>query len=302
MSKKIFFLILTGSLLFFLTACEKEKAKEIVSEKEGVEYYQRGEYKKALPLLQQAADSGNAAAHYYLGLIHLKNNHKEESGKNACNCFVKSADSGYQKAYLKSAGCYLTGTGVEQDFKSAFEWGKKAADTADEIRMDDRDRLFLALLMGGLYANGKGTLQDFSEAAKWYEKAAETGDATGQSMMAFFTYSGKGVLMNREKSRYWAEKAAAQGSPYGEVILGMLSQYRENPDIKEAINWYEKAARQDNKVAYYQLGVIYEKGLAVKKDLAKAHHYYQLAAESGRDYIIQELVDFETRNNLNKKD
>lgn len=302
MAKKIFFLILTGSLLFFLTACEKEQAKEIVSEKEGMEYYRKGEYKKASPLLRRSADSGNAAAYYYLGLIHLKSKGKEESGKNACNCFVKSAESGYPKAYLKSAGCYLTGTGVEQDFKSAFEWGKKAADTADEIRMDDKDRLFLALLMGGMYANGKGTLQDFSEAAKWYKKAAEMGDATGQSMMAFFTYSGRGVLMNREKSRYWAERAAAQGSPYGEIILGMLSQYRENPDMKEAMHWYRKAAGQDNKVAYYQLGVIYEKGLAVKQDLAKAHHYYQLAAQSGRDYIVQELIDFEARHKLNKKD
>lgn len=298
MLKKVFFLLIIGSLFFSLTACEKEKGSEIISEKEGLDYYQKGEYSKALPLLQKSADSGNPAAYYYLGKLYLANQRVEETGKNPCYCFLRAAEGAYPNAYLMVASCYFVGEGIEQDFNKAFKWGKKAAEVADEIHMNDQDRLFLAVLMGSLYANGKGTLQDFSEAAKWFRQAAEKDYAPAQGMMAFYYYSGKGVLTDKEKAKYWAEKAAQKEDSVGQNMLGMLYQYADNPDMKQAVIWYEKAAAQGNYAAQQALGSIYEKGNGVKKDLTKAYHYYRLAAKSGKDYTIKALSDFETKHKL----
>ena len=298
MLKKLFSLLIIASLVYALAACEKEKTNGIISEKEGVEYYQKGEYEKALPLLGQAADSGNAAAFYYLGLMKREGNDTAKSEEKSCEHFLKAAEGNYKKAYLKVAECFFAGKEFKQDFSSAFKWGKKAAGVVDEIQMDDKDRLALAIIMGNLYASGKGTLQDFSEAAKWLHQAAEKDYAPAQGMMAFFYYSGQGVLANKEKAKYWAEKAASQGDMMGEFALGMLYQYRDNPDMKEAKSWYEKSAMKNNEVAQYQLGRIYENGTGVKKDLTKAHHYYRLAAKSGKDYPIKALSDFERKHKL----
>lgn len=294
--------MIASSLFLSLLSCEKGKSREIISEKEGVTYYQKGEYEKALPLLRKAADSDNAAAFYYLGLMQREGKGTEKNYGKSCENFRKAAEGGYQNAYLLTGICYRIGDGVKRDDTEAFRWAKKAADTVDQSRMNNEDKLVLSLFMADRYFAGEGTLQDFSEAAKWYEKAARLGDPRAQGVMAFFTFSGKGVVKDREKTKYWAEKAASQGDSMGEAFLGALFHYRENPDMKKAILWYEKSAMKNNEVAQYQLGRIYENGTGVKKDLTKAHHYYRLAAKSGKESMIKALADFEARHKLKKTD
>lgn len=65
--KKIFTLFLISSIVFVLTACTREEPKEFNSRQVGIEYYERSEYKEALPLLEKASESGNVMASYYLG-------------------------------------------------------------------------------------------------------------------------------------------------------------------------------------------------------------------------------------------
>lgn len=298
MLKKIFSLLVTSVLFFSLTACEKEKANGIISEKEGVEYYRKGEYEKALPLLQKAADSGNGKASYYLGEMYFFGKGRESNDHLSCQHYMKAAEAGVEKAYFPTGLCYFFGKGVEKNSSAAFKWAKKATETVNQIESSDDDKKHLFVFMGNFYIKGIGTLQDFSEAAKWFEQAAELGDERAQATMAFFYYSGQGVLMSKEKSKYWAEKAAAQDNEIGEFALGMLNQFNDPPAIKEAVYWYEKAAEKNHEGAQYELGVIYEKGVGIEQDLAKAHHYYKLAATSGRSYLVEELSNFEKRHNL----
>lgn len=148
-----------------------------------------------------------------------------------------------------------------------------------------------------MYYNGLGTLKDTSEAAKWYEKAAEKGDAFSQAMLAMQYYSGQGILTNMEKAQYWAEKSAEQNDDAGQMMMGILSQYRSpEPDMKTAIGWYEKAARQENPAAQHQLATFYEEGVVVPKDLKKAKYYYEQAANSKKsDNLVKALKEFEMR-------
>ncbi len=266
---------------------------------EGIHYYRKGEYEKALPLLQRSADSGNAESLYYLGKMHRQGKGVEENLPESCRYFLKAAEKDYRGAYLLTAVCYRMGEGVAQDDKEALRWGKKAAQEWGENEQSDEEKKMLALFMGNAYAHGKGTLKDFSKAAKWYEEAAILGDVGAQSAIAFFYYSGQGVVMNKEKARYWAEKATAQGSDMGELMLGMLHQFhQEPPDMKQAIYRYEQAARKGNAGARYQLGALYEKGIGVKPDMAKAHDYYRQAAQSGRMDFVKALSDFEKEHHL----
>lgn len=301
-NQKDYIFLLLCILLFSLTACKNEKTQEIVSEKEGMEYYQKGEYEKSLPLFQKAAESGNGNASYYLGEIYRFGKGSERNDNLSCQYYIKAAEAGVEKAYFPTGICYFYGKGTEKNNSAAFKWTKKAAEKINQIELSDYDKKHLLVFMGNFYIKGIGTLQDFSEAAKWFEQAAKLGDERAQATMAFFYYSGKGVLTSKEKAKYWAEKAAAQGDSTGQMILGMLYQYRENPNMKEAVSWYEKSSEQNNEVGQYQLGIIYENGESVKQDLTKAHHYYRLAAESGKESMIKALADFEARYKLDKKD
>ena len=52
-------------------------------------------------------------------------------------------------------------------------------------------------------------------------------------------------------------------------------------DLKQAFDWYSKAAKQGHEGAQYKVGVFYEKGMGVKKDPKLAMEWYKKAASNG---------------------
>jgi hypothetical protein len=52
-------------------------------------------------------------------------------------------------------------------------------------------------------------------------------------------------------------------------------------DLKQAFDWYSKAAKQGHDGAQYKMGTFYEKGLVVKKDTKVAMDWYNKSASSG---------------------
>lgn len=296
MLKSLFSLITLIALCFSLSACQKEKTREADSGEKGVEYYRQGKYRKALPLLKKSADSGNAAALYYLGLMHRQGNGVEKNAGKSCQYFLKAAEGGYPDAYLVTGVCYRKGNGFSRDDREAFKWARKAADKTGESGTGDEERRTLAVLLGDGYFAGEGTVQDFPKAAKWYEKAAELGDTHSRGMLAFLYCSGKGVLIDREKAKYWADRAVGRKDDMGEYTLGRLSLLAEPPDTKKALYWYGKASAQGNPWAQQALGEMYEEGNGVRRDLARARHYYRLAAKSGMEDMKKALDEFEARH------
>ena len=52
-------------------------------------------------------------------------------------------------------------------------------------------------------------------------------------------------------------------------------------DLEKAIYWYNKAAKNGNEKAQYNLGRCYSSGLGVEKDEFKAFEYYRKSVEKG---------------------
>jgi TPR repeat protein len=61
----------------------------------------------------------------------------------------------------------------------------------------------------------------------------------------------------------------------------------------EAVEWFRRAAEQGNALAQYNLGVMYEHGEGVPKDLVQAHKWVSLAASSGRPKAREVLTRME---------
>lgn len=104
-------------------------------------------------------------------------------------------------------------------------------------------------------------------------KQAEEGDAGAQFRLGLVYYNGS----NYEKALEWWLKAAKQGVEDAYYCLGCI--YLERKDFQSAEKNYLKALKKSLiNEAGFQLGVIYENGLGLEKDIDKAIEYYKKGA------------------------
>jgi len=85
------------------------------------------ELRESLEAAQKAADAGNAAGQYNLGMHYDYGFGVEESDEEAFKCYEKAAMQGHSDAMHKYAWAYGHGRGVEPDTEKFYEWEKKAA-------------------------------------------------------------------------------------------------------------------------------------------------------------------------------
>jgi TPR repeat protein len=76
---------------------------------------------------------------------------------------------------------------------------------------------------------------------------------------------------------------AARGNAVAQYDLGLLYDEGEGvtKDVVQAVGWFRKAAEQGSAVAQTHCGVMYEGGLGVPKDESTAVEWYRKAAEQG---------------------
>jgi predicted small lipoprotein YifL len=112
------------------------------------------------------------------------------------------AEAGDAKAQYNLGVMYRTGQGVEQDFKEAVNWYRKAADQGD---------VEAQFTLGLMYDTGEGVEQDFKEAVKWYQNAADQGYADAQYNLGVMYGMGNGVEQNYVTAYAWASIAITNG-------------------------------------------------------------------------------------------
>lgn len=157
------------------------------------------------------------------------------------------------------------------------------------------------------YKKGIGVKKDFSKDYQLYQQAANGGNITALVKLGVFHYVGIVVGQNKQKARQMWTKAAYAGNPEAQYFLGSihmagyLKQYlsegsvgANNPDLRQAHHWFKQAAEAGEARALRSLGVVYEKGLGVDKDLVKAKQYYQQAYNQGNEKAQDDLLRLNT--------
>jgi TPR repeat protein/outer membrane protein OmpA-like peptidoglycan-associated protein len=202
---------------------------------------------------------------------------------------TEQAHRGDKLAQYHLANFYAGGRGVEQDFSQAFYWFKKSA----EQGLGEAQ-----LLVGLSYFIGMGTEKDRSEAAKWFEKAAEAGSADATYQMGLVYLLGAGRPRNEEKGLEYLrdaarlgnqealdffERAAEQNDTMAQLFLAQLYTYGAGvqQNATKAMNLYQQAATAGDSDAMFLLGQAYHDGNITAKNPEKALFWYQKAAESG---------------------
>ena len=154
---------------------------------------------------------------------------------------------------------YENGDGVPKDFGKAVELYQKAADQGHPDAQVN---------LGWLYENGEGVPNDLRKAAELYQKAADQGNARAQNNLGWLYENGWGVPKDLGKARELYQKAADQGNQSAIGKLNKLSTPAE--------------PNQEDAATQFSLGLQYENGEGVPKDLRKAAELYQKAADQGK--------------------
>jgi TPR repeat protein len=109
------------------------------------------------------------------------------------------------------------------------------------------------------------------------------GDAGSQVLLGDAYAAGKGVAQDLKQAAEWYRKAADKGDVTGAMRLAAL--YRDGGkgfarDMEQAAGWYRRAAEQGDPGAQGTLGVLYSIGQGVARNDVEAYFWLDLAAQA----------------------
>jgi len=159
-------------------------------------------------------------------------------------------------------GLEETTESVEVDTEAGIDWLKKSVDQ-DYV---PAQRRLGSMYMTDVNAAKYGVEKDYVVGNALIQKAAESGDPRAQLYLGLNYRLGNGVSKDDSEGVKWFHLAAEQGDAEAHSSLGMI--YKNGSDV----------------------GVIYNPGTYVTRDLGDAWWHYKRAVELGRNQD-QEIVD-----------
>jgi TPR repeat protein len=250
-----------------------------------------------------AAERGNAIAQNNLGLMIRSGRGVEQDKQEAVRWYRKAAKQKNPSAMFNLGTAYYNGDGIGIDDTSAFAWfllaqalgNKPAGEAVNRMNEEARNRQTGAFeKIGDMYEKGDDLPQSASDAALWYRKAANSGAASAQIKLASLLLQGPGG-QDFVEARDLCEKAAKQQYPAADYCVGLLYQQGlgVERDLTRAAKWFTEAASLGHVVSMLQLGKMYWKGEGVKQDRISAYKFAYLAFQSELPQAVQEKEQFE---------
>ncbi len=126
--------------------------------------------------------------------------------------------------------------------------------------------------------------QDYQKAFELYTPLAENGNADAQSSLGYMYQQGQGCDRNDAKALECYEKAVKQKQPYALFNLGILyanGVAGVSHDQFKAHELYLDAATREVPPAMYETALMLERGLGCLQNYSEAAFWYEEAAKRG---------------------
>jgi len=120
------------------------------------------------------------------------------------------------------------------------------------------------------------------KAIYWYNKATENeNDLAQYNLGQCYRFR----INNESKTFEYHKKSAKRGYDMSQNVLGILYENGEGieKDLGKAIYWYNRAAENENEFAQYNLGRCHNLGIGIEKNETKAFEYFKRSAE--KEYV-----------------
>ena len=227
-------------------------------------------YNEAIKWLTVAAEQGESIAQFYLGIMHKHGWGCEWNDKDAEKWFRLSAEQGYYAAYTEVGNILLD---------RAFHlmpryWDKRFS------KKNDPD--------GKAYREAcEPYEQAQDEAYKWFVYPAECGDVEAQSQLVFvYRYGHHGFEVDLEKAFSYLKNVVEHDPEILYQVYNLAEMYLygegtkvDYPKAAELLEYIiEKETNRDKdelKNSQWQLGLLYENGNGVPRDITRAIQLYE---------------------------
>jgi len=126
---------------------------------------------------------------------------------------------------------------------------------------------------------GSNASRSSLNAIDYFRRSADLGFAPAQVVLGYFYDTGHVLTADPHEALEWYKKAAQQDDPLAQWLVGRMIYADLAPprDLNEAQKWLEKSSSTENPFAEYLLGRI----LFERSDYARSAHQFQQAAQQG---------------------
>ena len=197
---------------------------------EAVAAYNREDFQRAFRLFEGLANTGDAEAKTWLGVMYAHGEGCAASLPMAFALYLGAAKAGNVLAQTNVGAMLAMGQGVTPDQGEPIKSLTLAAKQGDQYAQYN-----LATLLS------KGDGDDPLTAAGWYRKAAETGHYPSQARLGFFYANGIGVEKDRVEAYVWLSLAAQHGVGTAlsalEAIVGQMSADEKRAGAAGVARW-----------------------------------------------------------------
>ena len=145
---------------------QQGQAKALETLKQGWVAYKLGEYEAALSLWMPLAETGNASAQVFIGLMYNQGHAVDQDRNEAAKWYALASEQGHAPAKWRLAMLYYHGSGLTKDYQKAADLYHSAARQGD---------IYSQKALGVMYSKGFGVLKDNVIAYSWFLIASENG-------------------------------------------------------------------------------------------------------------------------------
>ncbi|MBQ7273311.1 MAG: SEL1-like repeat protein [Bacteroidales bacterium] len=245
--------------------------------------------KKAIKSFMKLADERLPDALLMLGECFLVGDAVAKDESLAIKYYTEAASLGETLSQWR-LGYHYSFKQMPPDYEKGRYWYEKAAEKEDAAALND---------LGVIYDQGLGVENNYAQAVSYYMRAAKAGSASGCNNLAYAYYNGQGVTQDINLCVQWLEKAYDIDKDFkSELGLGYYyvgkAYYNGKANNQPVEQNYEKAFRYFKKAEEMGmekkidiadlnqcLGICYEDGKGVTKDVDEALRYYRKSAEMG---------------------
>ena len=256
----------------------------------GMKQYRPDDATVAVRELKPLAEQGDAEAQFNLGSLYYQGWGIPQDYREAVQWLRKAAEQNYGSAQVTLGTIYAEGVQgvIEKNYSQGLMWFILAAAQGDPEARELRDAL-AARMTPKQITEAQKLAREFkpqdayARTLRELKALAEKGDADSQFKVGLIYYSGQGVTRDYLEALNWFRKAALQNNSFAQYNVGYMYAKGEGTpqDYVEAAKWYRQAAQQGNQLAQYDLGYMYEKGQGMLPDEVQALMWYNLAAIRG---------------------
>ena len=262
----------------------------------------------AIDHFEQAAMQGHADAYYFLGRFFGLGDGISLDLEKAMEFYQKGASLGSAKCGYAIGLMFHSGSGRERDEDTARTYFK---DNYEVLLMEANNQDPVSIhILGTYYYYGFHVQRYIFKAIEWFLKSANMGYSDSQYMLGMIyetigeddkqaitaehyyelaakqdhPYALYALGVNALEKKIWPkaifnlEKAARQNYALAAYTLAYYYHEKEEKHPLKAFEWFMVAAKQHHTEAEYYIGLYYQLGKGVQKDLDQAIYWYEKAA------------------------